>query len=175
MAVLRDPSNFTTQTEVKMDMTRDQQTFNSPLWGLPDPDLQSEFYADIPVKRAVAWVVDTALISMLTGLVVLLTAGIGLFFIGFIYLVIGLIYRVVSLSNRSATLGMRLTAIEFRTHKGERFTFSTALAHTLGYMASVSFVLPQVISIILIMTSARAQGLTDMVLGTAAINRDANA
>lgn len=143
------------------------------LWGLPDPDLQGEFYADIPIKRAIAWVLDTILISMLTGLAVMLTAGIGIFFIGFLYLVIGFIYRVVSLSNSSATLGMRMTAIEFRTHRGERLDLGTAFLHTLGFYASISFVFPQIISIILILTSARAQGLTDMVLGSAAINRNA--
>ncbi|MCP5039132.1 MAG: RDD family protein [Rhodobacteraceae bacterium] len=145
----------------------------APLWGLPDPDMQAEFYADIPVKRAVAWVLDTALISLTTALIVLFTAGIGLFFIGFIFLVTGFIYRVVSIANKSATLGMRVAAIEFRNHKGQRFDTGTAFLHTLGYSLSMSFVFPQVISIILMLTGARAQGLTDMILGTAAINRNA--
>ncbi len=145
----------------------------APLWGLPDPDMQSEFYADIPVKRAVAWVLDTILITFVTGLMVLFTVGIGLFFIGFLYLVVGFIYRVVTISGKSATFGMRVAAIEFRNHRGERFDTATAFLHTLGYSLSMSFVFPQIISIILMLTGARAQGLTDMVLGTAAINRNA--
>ncbi len=154
-------------------MQNQYDTTQTPLWGLPDPDLQGEFYADIPIKRAIAWVLDTILIALLTGLAVMLTAGIGIFFIGFLYLVIGFIYRIVSLANNSATLGMRMVAIEFRTHRGERFELGTALLHTLGFYVSISFVFPQIISIILILTSARAQGLTDMVLGTAVVNRNA--
>ena len=26
--------------------------------GLPDPDYQGEFYADVPIKRGIAWVID---------------------------------------------------------------------------------------------------------------------
>ena len=84
-------------------------------------------------------------------------------------------YRVITIANKSATWGMRLASIEFRNHRGERFTTGLAFVHTLAFYASISFVFPQVISIILMLTGARAQGLTDMVLGTAAINRDAGA
>ncbi|HGG04963.1 MAG TPA: RDD family protein [Aliiroseovarius sp.] len=145
------------------------------LWGLPDPDLQGEFYADIPVKRGVAWILDTVFIVAVTLLVVLLTVGIGFFFFGFILLVVGFIYRSVTIANKSSTWGMRLVAIELRNHRGERLDTGTALLHTLGYTLSMSFVFPQLLSIILMMTGARAQGLTDMILGTAAINRDARA
>jgi hypothetical protein len=37
----------------------------------------------------------------------------------------------------------------------------------------MAFVVPQIISVILMLTGARAQGLSDLVLGTAAINRRA--
>ena len=30
--------------------------------GLPDPRLNAEFYADIPAKRLLAWVIDTVII-----------------------------------------------------------------------------------------------------------------
>ncbi len=148
-------------------------TGHKPLWGLPDPDLQAEFYADVPAKRAIAWVLDTIVIMLITALIVLFTAFIGLFFLGFLYLIVGFIYRVVSIANSSATPGMRVTSVELRNHRGERLDLGAAFLHTLGYSVSMSMVFPQVISIILMLTGARAQGLTDLVLGTAAINRNA--
>ena len=146
---------------------------NTPLWGLPDPLDQPEFYADVPIKRGVAWVIDVILISLMVGILVLVTAGIGLFFIGFLYILVGFSYRVLSLAGGSATLGMHLVAIELRRHDGTRFDMGIAILHTLGYMLSTSFVLPQLASIALMLTTPRGQGLTDMVLGTAAINRSA--
>lgn len=158
-----------------MNTMTDRMTNREPLWGLPDPDSQAEFYADIPTKRAIAWLLDTVAITLITALVVLFTVGIGLFFIGFMFLVVGITYRVVTIATRSATPGMRLVAIELRSHRGERLGFGPAVLHTLGYTLSMSFVFPQLISIVLMLTGARAQGLTDMVMGTAAINRNAAA
>ncbi|MAM60121.1 RDD family protein [Maritimibacter sp. UBA3975] len=141
--------------------------------GLPDPDYQSEFYADVPAKRALAWVFDTLIVVAIVALAIILTVGIGFFFAGFLWLVIGFVYRVVTLANGSATLGMRMMSIEIRRGDGQRLDLGTAVLHTLGYSLSMSFVLPQIASIILMMTGDRGQGLTDLVLGTAAINRAA--
>ena len=145
----------------------------SELWGLPDPDMQSEFYQDVSTKRAFAWVIDMILISLLVGIAVLFTVGIGLFFLGFLMFTVSFLYRFASLASSSATPGMRLVAIELRTHRGSRFDSTTALLHTLGYLASVSFVFPQILSILLMATSPRGQGLTDMLLGSAAVNKGA--
>lgn len=144
-------------------------------WGLPDPDTQSEFYADVPVKRLIAWVVDALLIFLTAFLISLLTVGIGFFFFGVLIVAVAFVYRTVSLANRSATIGMRLVAIEMRTYRGQRFDLATAALHTLAYQVSVSMVVPQIISIVLMLTSARAQGLTDHALGTAALNMTARA
>ena len=145
----------------------------APLWGLPDPDTQSEFYRDVSTKRAFAWLIDMVVITVITLLVMIFTFGIGLFFFGFITLVVSFLYRFISISSASATPGMRLVAIELRNHRGERFDTATALLHTLGSLVSVGFVFPQIVSIILMATSRRGQGLSDMVLGTAALNRSA--
>ncbi len=148
-------------------------TDRSALWGLPDPDSQSEFYAGIPMKRAVAWALDTAVIIGLSLLVVFFTLGIGFFFFAFIFLIVGFAYRVLTIAGNSATWGMRLVAIELRTGKGERFDMGRALMHTLGYSLSVAFVFPQIVSMALMAFSARGQGLSDMVLSTAMVNRSA--
>lgn len=139
--------------------------------GLPDPTHQAGFYASVPAKRLLAWVADTLLILFLCLLALPFTAFVALFFFPAFYLVVGFVYRSLTLTGQSATWGMRLMAIEFRDHHGQRFGFGTALAHTLGYSMSMAFVLPQVISAVLMVASPRGQGLTDLVLGSAAINR----
>jgi len=143
---------------------------DTAFWGLPDPDTQSEFYADVPVKRAIAWVVDVLIVYATVVLISLLTFGIGFIFFAFLTLTIGFVYRTVSLANRSATIGMRLASVELRRANGERFDLLTAALHTLGYYVSMAFILAQMASIVLMLTSSRAQGLSDHVLGTAAIN-----
>lgn len=143
------------------------------LWGLPDPDTQAEFYQDVTLKRLLAWVIDVALIVAICFVIGLLTFGIGFFLWGLVYLAVGFVYRTTALTNKSATLGMRLTAIELRRHDGQRFDRQTAALHTLGYYLSMSTAVLQMISIVMMFTTARGQGLGDMVLGTAAINRAA--
>lgn len=142
-------------------------------WALPDPETQPEFYADVPTKRLLAFVVDTLVIIVLCLLVVPFTAFTGLFFFPALMVVIGFAYRVVTIARGSATWGMRLVAIEFRAADGRRFDLGLAFAHTLGL--SISFALPllQVASIVLMLTRPRGEGLSDLVLGTVVLNRRA--
>ena len=143
------------------------------LWGLPDPDTASEFYDDVPTKRFLAWLVDLVVIGLLVAITTVLTVFIGLFFLPLLWLGIGFAYRVITMARGSATLGQRLMSLEFRNHRGERFGFGEAVLHVLLFTVSWSFVIPQVISVITILASPRAQSLYDMVQGTAAINRAA--
>jgi uncharacterized RDD family membrane protein YckC len=142
-------------------------------FALPDPEVQSEFYADVPFKRLVAWGVDSILIVLLCVLVLPLTAFTGIFFFGFLLLVFGFAYRVVTLATGSATWGMRLVSIEMRRSDGSPFDLGTAFLHTLGFHISFAFFVVQIVSIVLMLTTNRAQGLTDHFLGTVAINRAA--
>ncbi|MEV8466751.1 RDD family protein [Fluviibacterium sp. DFM31] len=144
---------------------------DTALWGLPDPDTHGDFYADTTIKRFFAWLVDTILILGLSLLAIPFTAFTGLFFFGFLFLAVGLVYRIWAMSSRSATPGMRLMAIEFRNSRGERFDTATATLHVLMFYFMTTFFVLQIISIILMLTSSRGQGLHDMLLGTAAINR----
>lgn len=145
--------------------------YTTPLSRLPDPGLQPEFYASVPVKRFLAWLVDTLLIGISGLLLLPFTAFLAVFFLPLFYLVVGFAYRTLTLAAWSATPGMALMSVELRRHDGHRFDTTHALLHTLGFSVSVAFVLPQVISIILMLTGWRRQGLTDVILGTAAINR----
>lgn len=140
---------------------------------LPDPEFQPDFYASVPMKRLFAWVFDSVIIIALSLLAVLFTAFVGAFFWPLLYLVIGFAYRVVTIAGGSATWGMRFAGIEFRNTHGERFDFGLALAHTAGYSLSIAVPVLQIISIVMMLTGARGQGLTDAFLGTVAINRRA--
>tara|TARA_R110002124_G_scaffold47362_1_gene141084 strand:+ start:14782 stop:15237 length:456 start_codon:yes stop_codon:yes gene_type:complete len=148
-------------------------TMTTETWAIPDPSLQPEFYADVPSKRLMAWVVDVVLIGALVLVLVPFTAFIGLFFLPLMFLVISFLYRWSTLASGSATWGMRLLAIELRDGNGDRLDGGTAFLHTLGYSVSIAFPLLQVVSVGLMLTGSRAQGLTDNVLGTVAINRRA--
>lgn len=147
---------------------------STPFWGLPDPDTHGEFYADVPMKRLMAWIIDTVLIIGLSVLVVPLTAFTGLFFFAGILMTVGLAYRIITLTRSSATPGMRLMAIEFRDARGDKFGLMLASLHTLLSFAMTCVFVARIVSALMILTTARAQGLQDMLLGTAAINRPRN-
>lgn len=144
-------------------------------WHIPDPQTQPDFYADVPTKRLIAWVADTVVITGICLLILPFTAFTGIFFFPLLFLTISFIYRVATIARHSATWGMRLTAIEFRTLHGERFDLSMAFLHTLGYSISWAITILQVGSVILMLSTARGQGLSDHMLGTVALNRRARA
>lgn len=140
---------------------------------LPDPYHQAEFYDGVPAKRLLAWIVDMILALAISVLALPFTAFTGIFFFPFLVMVVGFVYRTLTLAGGSATWGMRLFAVEMRTQHGERFDLGTAFAHTLGYSVSFAVFPAQLVSIFLMLTTPRGQGLTDHVLGTVAINRRA--
>jgi uncharacterized RDD family membrane protein YckC len=137
----------------------------------PDPIRSPDFYTSVPVKRLIAWVIDSAVSFVLTVLIVPFTAFTGFFFFPLLWLIVGFAYRSLTISTSSATWGMRIMSIELRDSRGERFDFSQALTHTLGFTLSMAFFLVQVVSIILMLGSAKGQSLTDMALGSVMINR----
>lgn len=139
--------------------------------GLPDTDYHVELYEDVPSKRLFAWVLDTVLISLIVFGLSMLGAFLPLLFWTFFYAVVSFFYRWLTIAGRSATPGMRFMAIELRDNDGGPLSRGTALLHTLGYFVSVVTVPLQLVSIVMMLTTPRRQGLTDMILGTAAVNR----
>ncbi len=138
---------------------------------LPDPIRQPEFYDSVPVKRLLAWILDSFIILALSALAVVMTAFIGAFFWVFLYFFVGFGYRVATIATGSASWGMRFAGIELRDAAGRRLSPGLALAHTAGYTVSMMIAPLQVISIVMMLTTARRQGLTDTVLGTVMLNR----
>lgn len=141
--------------------------------GLPDPEYDAEFYHDVTSKRLMAWVIDVILISVIVALIAVTSLFIALIFLPVVYFATSFTYRWLSLASASATPGMRFMAIRLRTRDGQRLDTATAFLHTLGYAISVVTAPLQLVSIIMMLTTPRKQGLTDTVLGTAAINHSA--
>ena len=138
---------------------------------VPDPDQQPQFYDGVTTKRLVAWVIDMVAVAVVCLMISVMTVFIGFFFWPFLMLIVGFFYRLMTLTSGSATWGMQFTGIEFRTAKGDMFDAQTALFHTLGYTVSMAIPPLQVISIIMMLTSPRGQGLSDSILGTVALNK----
>lgn len=140
---------------------------------LADPVTQPQFYKDVASKRLIAWVIDTMVIVLISMLIVPFTAFVALFFFIGLVAVVSFVYRTITLATGSATWGMRIMAIEIRDASGARLDLSGAFLHTLGYTISWAIAPLQLISIVLMATSSRGQSLTDMVIGSAALNRRA--
>ena len=141
--------------------------------GLPDPITDPQFYRDVPGKRLIAWLIDTLLIGLASLLLVAATLFLTAFIFPLVFAVIHFVYRSYFLATHSATPGMRVMAIEIRNHSGDRLTAGEAILHTLAYSVVVAFIIPQLVGIFMMLTGPRGQGLHDLLVGTAAINRPA--
>lgn len=102
-----------------------------------------------------------------------LTAFVGLIIWPLLYLVIGFVYRAATLTSSSATLGMRFAGIELRDLSGRRLDSQKAIMHSAGFTFSMAIPVLQVISIIMMLTNPKGQGLSDALLGTVMLNRRA--
>lgn len=143
------------------------------LHGLPDVERESEFYAGVTVKRGLAWIVDAFVTFGFCLLALPFTAFTALFWWPLLWLCVGFVYRWATLAGGSATWGMRLMSIQIRDRDGTPVDAATAFAHVLGYTVSMVFLPLQLVSICEMIALGRGQGLTDLALGTAAINRPA--
>jgi len=142
--------------------------------GLPDPELDSQFYENVPTRRLVAWVFDSIITFALTMLASIFTLGLGFFIFGLVWLVVGFIYRTVTIGSSSATWGMNMMGIEFRDRQGQKFSSGLSLIHTAIFTAASGTFIVQIISAGLILMTRYGQSLPDMILGSTAINRPVN-
>ncbi|PZX18519.1 putative RDD family membrane protein YckC [Palleronia aestuarii] len=142
--------------------------------GLPDPAIHGTLYDDVPTKRFLAWIVDVIVIALISLALTPLTAFTAILYFPLFYVCVGFAYRTATLARGSATWGMRLCSIELRDLDGERFDLWSAFLHTAGYTASVAMFPLQLVSGVLMVATPRGQGLTDHVMGSAAINRTAS-
>lgn len=143
--------------------------------GLPDPERDRQFYEGVPARRLAAWVVDVAaILAMGVPLALVfgvMTLGFGLALFPLIVLGVGFVYRAATIAGASATWGMRLMGIELRRHDGVRLDAVAAVLHTTLYTVAVGMMLLQIASIVGMLATRHGQGLPDILLRTAMINR----
>jgi uncharacterized RDD family membrane protein YckC len=139
--------------------------------GLPDPDYDRAFYEGVPAKRFFAWLADVILVTLVTFLLGLVTLSLLWWVWPLVYIAVDFLYRAGTIASGSSTLGMRLMNLELRGPTGARLSGGEAILHTLGYMVAAGFVILQLISIVMMVMGARHQGLHDLLIGSAAINR----
>ena len=143
------------------------------LSGLPDPVLDAQFYAGVPFKRLIAWIIDAVIVGALWMAVVIGTLGTFAFFMFFGLLIVNFVYRAFMVDRYSATLGMMAVGIELRNSRGDRLDRTQAIWHVTLFLGLMVFFFINAISMILMLVNERGQGLHDMALGTTAINRPA--
>ncbi len=146
--------------------------------GLPDPEMDRQFYDGVPGRRLAAWVIDLFIIlamgvpfAVLFGL---LTLGFGFAIFPLLVAGVGFLYRAATITMGSATWGMWMMGIELRRADGSRFDFLTALLHTAIYTFSFGVVILQFASCVAMVGTRYGQGLPDLILRTTAINRPAD-
>lgn len=145
--------------------------------GIPDPVTDPQFYVGVPLRRLVAFVIDTIVIFVLffVGLVIVaaVTLGIGTLLAMPLFFATAFFYRWMLLTRNSATLGMTLTGIEVRDALGNPLSPTLAALHTAGFMVSIGFLPLAIVGWILMANSPTRQAIHDQLLGTVVINRPA--
>lgn len=138
---------------------------------LPDPELHPECYEHIIGKRFLAWVVDLAITLGLMLVAIILSGFMALFVFPVVWFAIAVAYRTFMLARYGATAGMMLAAVEWRRLDGSVPSQEHALAYSVIYALSMTFVVPQILSVVLMLNTPYRQGLNDWLLGTTIINR----
>jgi len=114
---------------------------------------------------------DVIITLVIAIVIALLSFGIFFWIFFLVWAAVSFVYRVATLTSGSATLGMRFVGIEFRTNDGLPFDAATALLHTGGTVFAFGFSILHIVSMGMMVTTERGQGLVDMALGTVALNR----
>lgn len=138
---------------------------------LPDPQFEPEFYHALPVKRALAWVVDLVIVLLLVLVAMILTAMLAVLILPVLFVTVSIAYRWVMLHNHAATFGMMLVGIKLRRLDGNAADSTACAIHATVFSLAQMFFLPQIISIALILTTPYRQSLADLVVQTTMINR----
>ncbi|MEM9212355.1 MAG: RDD family protein [Pseudomonadota bacterium] len=137
--------------------------------GLPDPDIDQQFYADVPLRRLAAWIVDCLIILGLTVAALILSLFTLTWILPIVATGLSIAYRTIMLQRYSATVGMLWMGIEIRNGAGERVGPQLALLHSTTF--SLMFFIPilPIIGMIMMLVTQYKQGLHDLPFGTTAI------
>ncbi|MGP9790443.1 RDD family protein [Roseinatronobacter sp. NSM] len=138
---------------------------------LPDPELQPEFYADVPLKRVGAWAIDLVVTLAITLVGLVMTLFVSLFFLPVLFATASIAYRTIMLARYGATFGMMATALKWRRLDGRAPDVMTAFWYSAMH-AGMWTVLPlQAASMVMILLTPYRQGLHDFVLNTTMLHR----
>jgi len=140
------------------------------------PATDRALFEGVRWRRVFAFVVDVALVavlSLIAGVVVfflgIFTLGLGWILYVFLWQAVALIYTAFTLGGpASATPGMRLMGLELRLWYGAPVYPLLAVVHALGFWFSVSLLTPLVLVVSLIDDKKRL--LHDLVLGTVMVD-----
>lgn len=143
----------------------------------PDPDLHAEYYGNIVLRRFMAWLLDTILITsvMAAVFVVLLlskvvTFGLMSIPLSFGFFLVPLIYYAVFLGGElGATPAMRVVGLELKTWNDGRPDYAQVVLRTIVHYLSVLFLSPLVLIVMLF--NQRRMAVHDYLSGTVMVNR----
>jgi uncharacterized RDD family membrane protein YckC len=144
-----------------------------------DPYLQPELFRGVPMRRAIAFVIDLFVLAVPVILAVLFIAVFGLVTLGLGWalfwlvwpatVVWALLYYGATIGGPySATIGMRVMDLELRTWYGASGYFVLGAIHGVCFWVSISVLSPFILLIGLF--NARRRLLHDIVLGTVVVN-----
>lgn len=146
--------------------------------GIPDPQHDPQFYSGVPLRRLIAFFLDTIVILILWFIVLVMTLIVGMVTFGLALPIMmlflagtGLLYRTIMLWQRSATLGMLAVGIEVRNRRGETCEPTDAFLHSLIFIATLYFLPVAIIGWILMASSPHGRAMHDLLLDTVVINR----
>jgi uncharacterized RDD family membrane protein YckC len=149
-----------------------------------DPVSSPELFEGVLIRRAIAFFIDLAIITvpvlvaaMFIFLFGLFTLGLGWFLFWLLSpgaVIWALLYYGITFGGpASATIGMRMMDLEMRTWYGAPAYFVLGAVHAVVYWISVSALTPLILLVGLLNTRRRL--LHDIVLGTVVINNPARA
>ncbi|MEM7653275.1 MAG: RDD family protein [Pseudomonadota bacterium] len=175
---LQDPD--TSRTVAKRS-TPQSQGFRLSFGGsrVTDNLTDSKLFSGVLPRRAVAYVIDLAIVGFISGSIFvvglfigLMTLGLAWPLVGMAIALVGLAYPVLTIGGPwSATVGMRLMGIEIRSITGERPPYLQAAVMMAVYFMSV----PPTAGLALIVTllNERNRTLHDILSGVVAVDAKA--
>ncbi len=150
---------------------------------LPDPRLQPEFYEYVPLKRAIAVILDVIATSVAW---VPVTIILGLFtrilirdfditnpFMFSTFAMTFLGYRTAMLARYGATPGMMVMTLKWRKLDGDMPDAAMAFRYSLIHLGQYVVLPVQFISFVMIIATPYRQGICDYLFGTTMLTRSA--
>ncbi len=137
-----------------------------------------ELFDGVLSRRLAAFIIDAAIISVLTTIAFIVTFLLGFLTLGLAWLLFGAIFPIIALlytgssvsGPESATIGMRSVGLEMRSWDGKPMTFLHGVIHALVFWVSFVTLTPFILLVGLL--NSRGRLFHDFMLGTYVINSD---